>query len=400
MVIAAASTVAAALAIVIALLGDSPSDPAGGADIQQVRAEVAEARAESEAATAMADAAMVVAQEAAAKAALVEEALAAAPVEPGEAVTPDDIARLEAQLAEVRNLAATALVAADTSVSAEDSPVAGDATADDGAAELEEEPAPEEEPASGAGDASEEEPAAGSASGEEPAAGDDEAVDLPGEPFEHGPSAGAALFVVGLPYDSVLNVRDVPAGEFVGMLDPVNLAGGRAPFVVVRDALGAILAEPELSTAVTATGRARQLPTTVWYQHQAAGVTGWSSAAYLAELGATDDATGQVLAALGETVTDDTMAGLARRVAGVMASEEPPSRVVVTTPGGVVEGVANIGVDVIGLADDSLLGYRLVVTATPAGNWMDEDDPGPYTLTAVGRTAICRRGVSEEGLCN
>ncbi|MCY4508536.1 MAG: hypothetical protein OXG35_16510 [Acidobacteria bacterium] len=287
---------------------------------------------------------------------------------------PDAIARLEAQLEEVRNLAATARVAADAPSGSADSPDAGDEP-DDGSAD-----------APGAGEA--------------PMAEDDEAVDLPGEPFEHGPSAGAALFVVGVSYDDVLNIRHVPAGDIVATLDPEDLAGGRAPFVIVRDAAGETLAEPDRSTAVIATGLARQLPTTVWYQHQAAGVTGWSSAAYLAVLGATDDVTDQVLSELGATVTDDTLAGLARRVAGAMAPEEPPPRIVVTASGGVVEGVVDVGVDIVGLDDDSLLGYRLVVTAAPAGEWIADTDPGPYTLTAVRRTALCIRGVSEEGLCN
>ena len=409
MVIAAASTVLAAVAFAVALLRDSPSEPAEDADAQQVGDEVAEARAESDAATEAADAAMVIAEEAAARAARAEEALAAALAEPGGAVAPDVIARLEAELEEVRNLAAAALVAADAPSSAED-PVAGDATGDDGdgseeapASEdaAEDEPAAEEEPATEEEAASEEEPASGSGdpSDDEPVAEDDEAADLPGEPFEYAPSVGAALYVVGVPHGDVLNVRHLPAGDIVGTLDPVSLAGGRAPYVIVRDADGETLAEPYMSTAVTATGLARQLPTTVWYQHEAAGVTGWSSAAYLAQFGTTDDVTGRVLAALGETVTDETMDGLARRVVDVITAEDPPSRVVVTAGAVVDEGVGAIGVDLIGLPDDSLLGYRLVVSAAAAGDWMAEDDPGPYTLTHVGLTAMCRRGVSEEGLC-
>lgn len=400
MVIAAASTVVAALAFAVALLRDSPDDPAEGADTEQVRAEVATALAESDAATTAADAAMAIAEDASARAARAEDALAAALAEPGETVAPDVIARLEAELEEVRNLAAAALVAADVSASAEDSP-AEDATGDDGSAGSEEAPASEEEDAAAEEPAPEEEPAsdAGDPDEDEPVAQDDEAADLPGEPFEYAPSAGAALFVVGVPHGDVLNVRHLPAGDIVGTLDPVSLAGGRAPYVVVRDADGETLAEADMDTAVTATGLARQLPTTVWYQHEAAGVTGWSSAAYLAQFGTTDDVTGRVLAALGETVTDETMDGLARRVVDVITAEDPPSRVVVTAGAGVDEGVGAIGVDLIGLPDDSLIGYRLVVSAAAAGDWMAEDDPGPYTLTHVGLTAMCRRGVSEEGVC-
>ena len=385
MVIAAVSTVVAAVAFAVALLRDPPSDPADGADVQPVADEVAAARAQSDEAAATADAAMFIAEEAAARAERMEEALAAALAAPGEEVAPDVIARIEAQLEEVRNLAAAALVAADTSSGAGDAPVEGDGTAGDGSATPEEEPAPDGEPAPGAGDAS----------GEEPMAEEEEAVDLPGEPFEYGPNAGAALFVVGVPYGDILNVRHLPAGDIVATLDPVNLAGGRSPFVIVRDAGGNTLAEPDLSAAVTATGLARQLPTTVWYQHQAAGVTGWSSAAYLAQLGATDDVTSQVLSALGGTVTDNTMAGLARRVADVMTSEEPPSRVAVSSAP-VTGDLGEITVDVLGLPDDAVRGFRLHIFAH------QDSDSDPFTLRTVERTTICdsRRGVSEDGLCN
>lgn len=385
MVIAAVSTVVAAVAFAVALLRDPPSDPADGADVQPVADEVAAARAQSDEAAATADAAMFIAEETAARAERMEEALAAALAAPGEEVAPDVIARIEAQLEEVRNLAAAALVAADTSSGAGDAPVEGDGTAGDGSATPEEEPAPDGEPAPGAGDAS----------GEEPMPEEEEAVDLPGEPLEYGPNAGAALFVVGVPYGDILNVRHLPAGDIVATLDPVNLAGGRSPFVIVRDADGNTLAEPDLSAAVTATGLARQLPTTVWYQHQAAGVTGWSSAAYLAQLGATDDVTSQVLAALGETVTDNTMAGLARRVADVMTSEEPPSRVAVSSAP-VTGDLGEITVDVLGLPDDAVRGFRLHIFAH------QDSDSDPFTLRTVERTTICdsRRGVSEDGLCN
>ena len=404
MVVAAAAMVIAALAVVIALLGEPGSDPAETAALERARDDAAAAQEEADAATAMADAAtamadaaIVIAEEASAKAAAAEAALADASASAGETVDPEAIARLEAQLEEARNLAATALVAADAAVPAAGTDTAADdeTPADETAEEAPapEEPSPEEEPGSP------DDPAAGDA----PAPEDDDtgaAADLPGEPYEFGPPAGAALFVVGLPHDDVLNVRHLPAGQVVATLDPVNLADNRrGPFLTVRDAAGETVDELDLSDAVTATGLSRRLPTTVWYQLQAAGVTGWSSAAYLAQLGATADATAEVRAVLGESVTDDTLAGLALQVAGAMASREPPSRIVVTTPGGVVEGVADIGVDVVGLGDDSLLGYRLEVIADPAGSWIEDADPGPYTLTTVIRTAICARGVSDAGLC-
>ena len=418
MVIAAVSTVVAAFAFAIALLRDPPSDPAEGADVQQVGAEVAAARAESDEAVATADAAMFVAEEAAARAARVEEALAAALAEPGETVAPDVIARIEAQLDEVRDLAAAALVAADASSSAGDPPVAGDETADDGSAGSEEEPVPEEEPApgsgdasgeepmaeddgeepaSGSGDASGEEPASGSgdASGEEPMAEDDEAADLPGEPYEFGPPAGAELAVVGVSHDSVLNVRDMPAGEIVARLDNVMNAGSEPVVYVRQPGSDELIATLDLNRGLIATGNTRKLPTTIWHEIRMADAVGWASSAFLSPLGATSDATAEIVAVLGETPTAPTLAELARAVADAVASNEPPSRIVVS--GAPVTGdLGEITVDVLGLPDDAVRGFRLHILAH------QDSDSDPFALRTVESTTICdsHRGVSEEGLCN
>lgn len=404
MVVAAAAMVIAALAVVVALLGEPGSDPAETAALERARDDAAAAQEEADAATAMADAAIIIAEEAGAKAAAAEVALADAVASAGVTVDPEVIARLEAQLEQARNLAATALVAADAAAAPdaetapadeaalEDETPADDAATDQGP-EAEEEPEAEDSPPQG--DPALEEPMS------EPDDTDaDAAAALPGEPFEFGPSAGAALFVVGLPYDDVLNVRHLPAGEVVATLDPMDRAGGRAPFLIVRDAAGVSIDELDLGSALTATGLSRQLRTTVWHQLQAAGVTGWSSAAYLAQFGSAEDVTSEVLAALGDNITADTMSDLGLRVAHTMASQEPASRVVVTSGAGGHENVFTIGVDVIGLADDSLLGYRFHISADPAGNWIQDADPGPYTLNHVSRTAMCHRGVSANGVCN
>ena len=60
-----------------------------------------------------------------------------------------------------------------------------------------------------------------------------------------------------------------------------------------------------------------------------------------------------------------------------------------------------VTVDVLNIGDDSLLGFRLLVFATPeAEDWMSED-PGPFTLRTVKRTILCHshRGVTADGLC-
>ena len=60
--------------------------------------------------------------------------------------------------------------------------------------------------------------------------------------------------------------------------------------------------------------------------------------------------------------------------------------------GPVIGDLGEITLDAVGLADDSVLGYRLRIFAHPP------DGEGGFTLKTVERTLLCRRGVSGE-LC-
>ena len=385
MVVAAAAMVIAALAVLFAILSAPESDPAEGTALGQAQADAAAARTEADAATAMADAAVAIADAAATEAAAASEALAAALTEAGVAVDPEVIARIEAQLEEARTLVATALVAADAAASVEETP-AGDAIPEESAA-VEDAPEPEE-----------------SAAVEDVPAPEDTgtAVPLPGEPYEFGPSAGAGLAVVGVAHDSALNVRDVPNGEIIARLDNV-MDGARDPVLIVRDAgSDDIVATLDLRQGVVATGNARKLPTTIWYEVRIGDLVGWASGAYLAPLGADRDATAEVVEALGETPTADTLSDIGLLVSGVFASSgEVQSRTTVSSRPGVFEAVGDITLDVLGLPDDAVWGYRVNVAADAGAEDWTQDNPGPFTLRSVTVTPICdtHRGVSEEGLC-
>ncbi len=226
------------------------------------------------------------------------------------------------------------------------------------------------------------------------------AVDLPGEPYEYGPDAGTSLAVVGVDHDDVLNVRDVPFGEIIATLGLAN------PIAYLLEVRAMPSGEPtdwfdSWTGAIVATGRTRKLPSTVWHEVQVAGITGWASGAYLAPPGLTDDITAHLIDRLGERPEAPTLTDLALIAGEAFASEEPPSRVVVTVGPIVFEALGEVTVDVLNLGDDSLLGYRLHVFATPAAeDWMSED-PGPFTLRSVERTILCysHRGVTADGLC-
>ena len=225
------------------------------------------------------------------------------------------------------------------------------------------------------------------------------AEDLPGEPYEFGPDEGTSLAVVGVDHDDVLNVRHVPFGEIIATL---GLANPIAYLLEVRAMPSGAPIDwfDSWSGAIVATGRTRKLPTTVWHEVQVAGVTGWASGAYLAPIGLTDDITAHLIDRLGEQPEADTLVDLALLVGEALASEEPPSRVVVTVGPTTFEALGEVTVDVLNIGDDSLLGYRLHVFAVPAGDWMSED-PGPFSLRTVHRTVLCHshRGVTADGLC-
>jgi hypothetical protein len=192
---------------------------------------------------------------------------------------------------------------------------------------------------------------------------------LPGEPIDLFPEAGDILAVVGVSFDSELNVRAAP---------------GTDQEVLTR--------LPPLTDDVVTTGQERQMPDSIWYEVTVDGVTGWSSSAYLAWIGETADITSVVIELLGETPTAETMLDLGLIVAQSQASEEPSSRIRMARQPA-VRDLGEVTYDVIGLGDDAVFGVRLRIFGTP-------DEAGEsFTLKTVESTALCARGLTAEGLC-
>jgi hypothetical protein len=129
------------------------------------------------------------------------------------------------------------------------------------------------------------------------------------EPKGFGPAAGATLAVVGIQYDATLPLRSSPGTD-----QPVKVS------------LGA------LADDLVATGRARVLASSIWYEVTAGGVTGWAESRSLAYLGGSYDATAKIVAKLGGPPTAASMLELGRIVATAEVSTEPPRtyRVTVT----------------------------------------------------------------------
>jgi hypothetical protein len=191
---------------------------------------------------------------------------------------------------------------------------------------------------------------------------------LAGTEVQIGPANGDVLGVVGVRHDDALNLRSGP-GIDARIIDTIA---------------------PTLEHLV-ATGNTRLLPNgSLWINVDHNGTVGWVHLAFVAYPGSTDDATALVVAALGEIPTASSMEELGLVVAGVFASTDPPSRIVMTvipTPGDFGE----VTYDVIGLGDDATLGYRLHVF----GQVVDD----VLGLHSVERTELCARGVTEDGLC-
>lgn len=196
---------------------------------------------------------------------------------------------------------------------------------------------------------------------------------LPGERLELFPYEGDELAVVGVAADDTLNLR---AGPGVGF----DVVAELAP----------------MATGLIATGHNRSIEDGgIWAEVTADGATGWANSAYLAHLGGTDDITSQVVDAAGDRPRSETMLDLGTQVAGLRAgtdAEAEPVPEVVVVDGPSVGDLGEITVDVVGFADDSVLGERLRVFAQP--------DPGggSFTLRTVEATTLCRRGVTDS-LC-
>ena len=193
------------------------------------------------------------------------------------------------------------------------------------------------------------------------------AAPLPGESTDFGPGPGAVMAVVGVEHDDVLNVRNAPgvSGPIVTTLTPL------------RD-------------DVVATGNNRLLTSSIWYEIEANGLTGWASGKFLAYLGGGGDVLADVVAELGAPPIADDFEALVALVAGTYSSTEPESRVT-TAFGPFGDGPIVITVDVLDIGDDALLGYRVVILGS-------EVPEGGFVAQGIEVTFICSRGVSGD-LC-
>jgi hypothetical protein len=191
--------------------------------------------------------------------------------------------------------------------------------------------------------------------------------DLPGEPIEFGPTAGQTVAVVGIASNDVLNLRAIPGAD-QAVLEGI----------------------PPLYDSLTALGETRQLPQSLWIAVEYEDEVGWVNLRYIAYLGATTDATESVLQELGTSPAAETIEGLGSIVVETFTSEDPVSEVVIADSQA-TGSLGEVTYDVLGLGDDSVRGVRVRVEGTPYS--------GGFTLHGVEMTALCARGVTDDGVC-
>ena len=87
------------------------------------------------------------------------------------------------------------------------------------------------------------------------------------------------------------------------------------------------------------------------------------------------------------------MVQMGEMIAADFASVDPPSSIVRSAAGGVGDGIGEITYDVIGLGDDSVAGFRLVIFGTE-----NPESQESFILKSIEQTTLCLRGLAGE-LC-
>lgn len=193
-------------------------------------------------------------------------------------------------------------------------------------------------------------------------------AELPGDAWDLFIFPDIPKAVVGVAYDDVLNVRVGPGVSYdiVGTLEPT-------------------------AEGVMQTGRARNLPGSIWVEVSLSDGPGWVNDYFLGYKGGTDDFTSLTIDRIGKIPTAQSMEALGLMVAEALASEEPPSAITLTVPATTAD-LGEVTYDLVGLGDDTLWAMRLRVFG-------QKDNGSGLSLMSVEATLYCLRGLTSEGLC-
>lgn len=214
---------------------------------------------------------------------------------------------------------------------------------------------------------------------------------LAGDAIGFGPAAGDRLVVVAVQSDDVLNVREEPMGGIVAMLEIIRGETEERLWVLRPDSSVAAYLEDD---AVVATGRARSLTRSTWYEVTVGGYTGWVSAAYLAYPAAVQDVTDEVTQAAGGVPEAASMEELARIVLEALEPRISGEPVTVSGPGW-FEGLADMEIDLV-VRGSRHFGQRLYISASADIDWDGTYDIIDARLRSATLQTLCTRGWNGE----
>lgn len=189
-----------------------------------------------------------------------------------------------------------------------------------------------------------------------------------GEPIDFFWREGDLVEVVGVAAGESLAIRTAPgdASPVAFTLDPLDQA--------------------------TTTGNHRQLSdNSIWTEVSDGDNTGWAPTQSFLMAGDVTDDTARVYPNIAERPQAETMVQMAEIVAAEYSSDSPASTVTVVD-GPTVGDLAEVTVDIIGVGDDSIGGYRVHIFAQP------HTGGESFTLRSLEVTTLCSRGASG-GLC-
>ena len=180
-------------------------------------------------------------------------------------------------------------------------------------------------------------------------------------------------------------------GSIVAMLQMIRGETEERLWVLRPDSSIAAFLEDD---AVVATGRARSLPRSTWYEVTIGGYTGWVSAAYLAYPAAVEDVTEDVTRATGELPEAASMDELARIVLQSLEPRISGEPVTVSGPGW-FEGLAEMEIDLV-VRGSRHFGQRLYIAAHASIDWDDTYEIIDARLRSATLQTLCSRGWNGE----
>lgn len=214
---------------------------------------------------------------------------------------------------------------------------------------------------------------------------------LAGDAIGFGPAPGDRLVVTAVESDDVLNVRDQPMGAIVAMLQIIRGETEERLWVLRPDSSVAAYLEDD---AVVATGRARSLSRSTWYEVTAGGYRGWVSAAYLAYPASVEDVTEEVTRAAGGLPEAGNMDELARIVLNALEPRISGEPVTVSGPGW-FEGLAEMEIDLV-VRGSRRFGQRLYIAASADIDWDGTFEIVDARLRSASLQTLCSRGWNGE----